>query len=92
MYETGKAALEYTKTAFGHLGTGLQHVRWENLPAHARDHIMKNPGITSFRILMIPLACVPVLVTGPGLAALGFTAFGPTAGQLSQAQLYADEP
>ena len=90
MDEAGKAAFEYTKTAFGHLVTGLQHVKWEDLPAHVRDHIIKNPGITCFQLIMLLLACVPVLVAAPGLAALGFGALGPTASQLTGHRSCAD--
>ncbi|KAK3673184.1 hypothetical protein LTR78_007024 [Recurvomyces mirabilis] len=68
MDEAGKVALEYTKALYRH---ALKHVR---------DHISKNPGITSFQLIMILLACVPVLVAAPGLAAIGLGALGPSAG------------
>ncbi|KAF2769476.1 hypothetical protein EJ03DRAFT_351216 [Teratosphaeria nubilosa] len=78
--ETAKNAIENFKNTFGNAVVGLQHIKWEELPEHAKDYIKNNPKMTAFQILSLLLCLIPGLIVTPLLGIMGFSGIGPVAG------------
>ncbi|OCF40242.1 hypothetical protein I317_05935 [Kwoniella heveanensis CBS 569] len=59
-------------------------IDWRIVPEDTKDFILDNPKHTAFYVAKGVLLVAPALLTGPALAALGFTAVGPAAAASAQ--------
>lgn len=79
--DQAKVVFEFIKARFVDLIIGLKGSKWEQLPLILVKHIMKNPGQTVLRMLLLVIVTVPGLIAAPFLTALGFGAGGIAAGK-----------
>ncbi|EMC94589.1 hypothetical protein BAUCODRAFT_25751 [Baudoinia panamericana UAMH 10762] len=85
MDHAARAAFKGAKKCFGHLVQGLENVSWGELPNHTKNHIGKDPGMTSLQVILVVVALTPGVVATPLLYTLGFSGLGPLAGSAAAA-------
>lgn len=78
----GKALVETLKQHLGAFVKGLTDLRWQDIPAGAKEYIQEHPGLTAVQVLAVSPVVSPWLVASPLLAALGFGNLGPIASTL----------